>query len=180
MSLAQKMLEQARRKDALHGPVFAAAVEGKWSESEHQQALIRWAADQARYLPELNLLTHVPNGGSRAQVVKKDGRRVSVEGARMKAEGVRSGYPDLVLDVPRGEFHGLRIELKSMSGSPSARQCGWLLALREQGYCADCVRGWRDARVLLLEYLTGETPPTRWTPGERTPVVTPVLMEALL
>ena len=35
-----------------------------------------------------------------------------VTGAQMKAEGVKKGFPDIELSVPRRRFHGLYIELK--------------------------------------------------------------------
>ena len=67
------------------------------TESVEQQSLFRWAAYQSGKYPELKLLYHVPNGGSRNKA----------EAGRFKAEGVKAGVPDLCLPVPRGEFHGL-------------------------------------------------------------------------
>lgn len=42
------------------------------SESEEQQMLMRWAAMAAGAHPELRLLYHVPNGGSRGRP-RRDG-----------------------------------------------------------------------------------------------------------
>src|SRR5437870_1942292 len=63
-----------------------------------QSALIRWADDPMTRVeyPELVGLMHVPNGGKRTKAVA----------AKLKATGVRAGYPDLVLDVARGLYHG--------------------------------------------------------------------------
>lgn len=74
------------------------------TESVEQQCLFRWAAFQSGKYPELKLLYHVPNGGSR----KKS------EAGRFKAEGVKAGVPDLCLPVARGGYHGLYIELKRL------------------------------------------------------------------
>lgn len=72
------------------------------TESVEQQCLFRWAAFQSGRFPELALLYHVPNGGSRKKA----------EAGRFRAEGVKAGVPDLCLPVARGGFHGLYIELK--------------------------------------------------------------------
>lgn len=74
------------------------------TEAQEQITLFSWAAVQA--IPELALLYHIPNGGSRHKA----------EAARLRAEGVRSGVPDLCLPVPRGGCHGLYIELKRLRG----------------------------------------------------------------
>ena len=49
------------------------------TESVEQQCLFRWAAFQSGRFPELALLYHVPNGGSRKKA----------EAGRFRAEGVR-------------------------------------------------------------------------------------------
>ena len=48
------------------------------TESVEQQCLFRWAAFQSGRFPELALLYHVPNGGSRKKA----------EAGRFRAEGV--------------------------------------------------------------------------------------------
>ena len=62
------------------------------TESVEQQCLFRWAAFQSGRFPELALLYHVPNGGSRKKA----------EAGRFRAEGVKAGVPDLCLPVARG------------------------------------------------------------------------------
>lgn len=61
------------------------------TESVEQQCLFRWAAFQSGRFPELALLYHVPNGGSRKKA----------EAGRFRAEGVKAGVPDLCLPVAR-------------------------------------------------------------------------------
>ena len=112
-------------------------------EAIEQEALFRWAAWMEPKLPELRLLFHVPNGGSR------DKR----EAARLKAQGVKPGVPDLFLPVARNGYHGLWIELKAGRGKPSANQCQWIGDLNEQGYRAVVCWGWEAASEVIENYL---------------------------
>lgn len=66
-----------------------------------QVALFQWARLQECVRPALGLLHAIPNGGARPAIVGKDGRRFSVSAARMKAEGVKAGVPDVCLPVGR-------------------------------------------------------------------------------
>lgn len=112
------------------------------TEAQEQITLFSWAAVQA--VPELALLYHIPNGGSRHKA----------EAARLRAEGVRAGVPDLCLPVPRGGFHGLYIELKRLRGGRvSDRQKEWLAALGAQGYAVAVCNGWEDAAGTIMGYL---------------------------
>ena len=95
--------------------------------------LFSWAAMQSGKYPELNLLYHVPNGGSRHKA----------EAGRLRAEGVKAGVPDLCLPVARGQYHGLYIELKRQRGGrTSDHQSEWLDALSAQGYKAALCYGY--------------------------------------
>ena len=114
------------------------------SEAEEQEALFRWAAWAEAQHPELRLLFHIPNGG------KRDKR----EAARLQAQGVKSGVPDLFLPVPRHGRHGLWIELKIHGGKASMNQCQWIGDLREQGYDVYVCYGWEDAKGVLEAYLS--------------------------
>lgn len=121
-------------------------VRVKRKESEEQTAIIEWANIMQHRVPELALLYHVPNGGSRNVV----------EAKRLKAQGVKSGVPDLVLPVARGKYHGLYIELKTLRGRVSDTQKQWLDALRNQGYAAIVCRSADEAIAMIAKYLAGE------------------------
>ena len=114
-------------------------------EHEEQVKLFKWTADAVGRYPELALLFAVPNGG----------RRDKVTGARLKAEGVKAGVPDVWLPVARCGFHGLVIELKAGDGRPSPAQKAWLKALDEQGMLAVVCRGAAAAKRVLWQYLEG-------------------------
>ncbi len=115
----------------------------EYRESEHQKALFGWALLQRREYPELDLLFHIPNGGSRH----------SAEAANLKRQGVKAGVPDLFLPVPRADYHGLFIELKAGRGRLSEKQEAWLTALSQQGYAAMVCYGWDCAAEEIVKYL---------------------------
>ena len=116
------------------------------TEAQEQMTLFSWAAMQSGKYPELNLLYHVPNGGSRHKA----------EAGRLRAEGVKAGVPDLCLPVARGQYYGPYIELKRQRGGrTSDHQSEWLDALSAQGYKAALCYGWEQAAGTIIEYLTG-------------------------
>lgn len=117
---------------------------GDLTESQEQQLLFEWAALSAGRWPELALMYHIPNGGSRSKA----------EAGRFKAEGVKAGVPDICLPVARGGYHGLYMELKRVKGGRvSPAQQGWIAALRDQGYYACVCKGWDDAAHIIKAYL---------------------------
>jgi len=113
------------------------------NEHAEQAALFRWAEFARVRLPELALLYAVPNGGHRHKATA----------ARLKAEGVKRGVPDVCLPVARGGAHGLYIELKTERGKATPEQLGWIRALRRQGYAAEVCHGWESARSMIEHYL---------------------------
>lgn len=123
-------------------------------EDAHQAALFDWAAFSAALHPELAGLAHVPNGG----------RRGKLEASRLKRQGVRAGYPDILLDVARGPHHGLRIELKAtkreLGRNPevSKEQRVWLARLNANGFRAVVCEGWEAARDEIVSYLALPVP----------------------
>ena len=120
------------------------------SASEHQEqaALFKWAEYGLGRWPT----------DQRGRTV-----RYSVEAQKLRAEGVKSGVPDICLPVPSGPYHGLYIELKTHHGRPSEAQEQWIAALRRHGYRAEICRGWEAARAVIEDYLgeEGDTAPSR-------------------
>lgn len=73
-------------------------------------------------------------------------------------EGVSGGYPDYILDLSFGGFHGLRIELKRRDGKPSnvsQKQRNWGQILEGNGYCWVVAYGWQDAFEKIKQYTAG-------------------------
>ncbi len=60
------------------------------SEASEQIKLMEWCKWQEHKYPELQLLYHIPNGGSRN----------AIEAKNLKRQGVKPGVPDLCLPVP--------------------------------------------------------------------------------
>lgn len=112
-------------------------------EGNEQESLFVWAAFARCKLPEIDLLYHIPNGGSRN----------SIEAANLKKQGVKAGVPDLCLPVPRGKYHGLYIEMKYGKNKTSKNQDIWLENLQKQGYVALVCYGWQEAKEVILKYL---------------------------
>lgn len=122
----------------------------KRTEAEEQAALFEWAEWNSSLIPELQLMFHIPNGGSRNKA----------EAANLKRQGVKSGVPDIFLPVPRGKFAGLWIELKTVSGKASEEQKKYIQALNDVGYAAEVCHGFDSAVEVITKYIElggGET-----------------------
>ena len=114
------------------------------SESDEQICVFEWAAVMQPKVPELQLLFHIPNGGYRNKATA----------ARMKAEGVKAGVPDLFLPVARNGAHGLFIEMKKRKGGKvREEQYTWGKALTFEGYQFTICRGADDAIGCICDYL---------------------------
>lgn len=119
------------------------------SEHSQQTALFCWAAQNSNVIPELQLLFAIPNGGLRDKITA----------SRLKAEGVRSGVPDIFWPVAVSSwraYHGLFIEMKAQKGVASANQEQWLIDLRAQGYACAVAHSYERARDVILNYWTGK------------------------
>lgn len=115
-------------------------------ESHHQQEVFKWALQpsiRAKW-PELKLLFHIKNEE------RSGARAVAID----KAMGVKRGVPDLCLPVPRGQYHGLYIEMKNETGTATADQKWWGEELTLQGYYWEVCHGWRSAVRVIEWYMT--------------------------
>lgn len=115
----------------------------KRSEATEQERVIAWCAFNAARHPELDLIYHVPNGGSRNQI----------EAANLKRQGVKAGVPDLELPVALNGYHGLFIEMKYGKNKTTEKQDWWLERLTKQGYKTAVCYGADEAIEILKEYI---------------------------
>ena len=113
------------------------------SEATEQETVIQWCGWQQASHPELKLIYHIPNGGSRN----------TPEAANLKRQGVKAGVPDLCLPVARNGFHGLYIEMKYGRNKTTESQDEWLEALKEQGYFTAVCYGAEEAERIIARYL---------------------------
>lgn len=116
-------------------------------ETSEQAALIEWS-----WLVRFKdgkvgeYITHVPNEGKRGGKAQSDFKKL----------GGRKGYPDLIVDVAAGGYHGLRIEMKAPKGfssSVSKEQAEWIKRLSDQGYLAVVCYGFEEAKHIIIDYL---------------------------
>lgn len=100
------------------------------TEDNIQKNVLAWAFYQ-RYKDKrlAEYIHHSPNGGFRNER----------EGAKFKAMGVKAGYPDLIIDIAKGGYHGLRIELKTEKGKLLKHQKTRIALLESENYkCCVC------------------------------------------
>lgn len=113
------------------------------SEDTEQINVIAWCIWQRQQHPELALLHHCPNGGSRNKA----------EAVKLKQMGVVAGVPDLHLPVPKGIYTGLYIEMKYGEGRLEKSQRAFLKAAAEYGnYCVVCY-GAEEAIGIIKDYV---------------------------
>lgn len=121
------------------------------SEHGHQVAVFVWVRANVRKEPLLDWLFAIPNGG----------QRNAATAGRLKAEGVKSGVPDLMLPVPRKNYAGLFIEMKKLDGKLDKNQKDvWIPFLTGQHYYVGVCYGWEQAVDCLKWYL--ELEGTEW------------------
>ena len=123
-------------------------------EHELQKACVNWFGYQYPHLKDL--LIAIPNGGKRH--VKT--------AAKLKAEGVKAGVPDLFLAAPVGYkveangrkiiehlFAGLWIEMKTPKGVIRDSQQKYLDRLSEFGYSTVVCRSFEEFTKSIETYL---------------------------
>lgn len=126
------------------------------SEESLQISFVSWCKYQAKINPDRALLDWiyaVPNGGKRSVV----------EAMRLVQGGVKSGIPDLQLDVARKGYHGLRLELKKPNvlangkrgkcKEPDEEQIKCHDFLREQGFAVFVSNDLDELKQIILDYL---------------------------
>lgn len=116
------------------------------SDREHiiqATLIVRVKSELEPRYPEVALLYAIPNGGH---------RHISVA-AKLKAEGVKRGVPDLCLPLARGGHFGLYLEMKAQDGRVRPEQKQWLTALRENGYLTRVAFSDDEAMAELSDYL---------------------------
>lgn len=123
-------------------------------EAKEQSKVIIALNDYADKYPEINMIFHIPNGGSRNVIEAKN----------LKLQGVKAGVPDLFLPIPKNNYHGLFIEFKPKKGigkkgkvlssyKPRQNQLEWIEFLKGQNYKVKVCYGVYDCLKTILDYL---------------------------
>lgn len=117
-----------------------------WSEMEHQLAFFKWVASKIRdghtkYIT----LGALPNGHGQIGHATLRG---------YNSLGFRAGMPDIYWYLPRGKYHGLFIELKTMKriSRPSQEQVLMRQVLEKNGYFVEFCRGFINAIKAVERY----------------------------
>ncbi len=129
---AQKYLAKVRRKPA---------------KNEHclQRAIVKWCNGLGSGIVR-DRFAAIPNGGSRGASAKDR----MIAGARMKAEGVRSGMPDMVFWKGYGIVW---LEVKNgTSGKVSESQKSVHESLRNNGHEIAVVRSLAEAITAIIKF----------------------------
>lgn len=112
---------------------------GTISEESIQKAVMQWV----RLDPVLRrCVIHIPN----------EGKRTSHYGTSLKEMGMRAGVPDLFIAMPRHNYNGAWIELKSKNGILNDSQLEFLHDMRYQNYFADTCRSIEEAIATIKWY----------------------------
>lgn len=126
------------------------------TEHQEQTELFKWAEDESERLPALKMLFAIPNGAGVNHQHSRNGTRFSLEGAKLKREGMKQGVPDVFLARPANGFHGLFIEMKRAKKSlskTSPQQLAWHSALNAMGYQVVVCYGAEEVKAVILNYL---------------------------
>lgn len=117
--------------------------------------------------PKVKLFHAVPNGSKLMGTGTTAGK---IEGAKMKAEGMRAGVPDVFGPIPtfhrvlgqtEPKFAGLYIEFKKPGrekeqfGGRSVEQVQWQRDLLLEGYAVATCYGWQAGTHVVALYLAG-------------------------
>ena len=125
------------------------------SEAAEKAALFAWAALNQDVYPDLQYMFAVPNGEKRDKIT----------GARLKAQGVKRGVPDIWLPVPKKVngswfnepdfyYHGIVIEMKVKNNVLSEDQNRYREFLISKNYFYTICFTWIQARDVIVWYLS--------------------------
>lgn len=111
------------------------------SESKIQADCVCWFKNTYRQYRQLLYMVH------------NDGFKNPVQASQDVARGLTKGWPDLNLDIPRGCYHGLRIELKKPGEKPEPHQEEIHALLKTMGYKIIVVDNLESFQMEIESYL---------------------------
>lgn len=137
----------------------AVGMIGDALESEVQKALFEFMAslrlEDGHSLGDYAYA--VPNGTMLAGTAQQRARYM----ASLKAQGLKPGVSDVVIALPRGQYHGAYIELKRTKGGVlSVPQSDWLVLTKNAGYYSALAAGLDEAVKHVQAY--AKMGPFKW------------------
>lgn len=121
------------------------------SKAEHYLQVALFYMLEKAYPVEYELAYAIPNGSLRSNGVA----------GQLKAEGQKSGYPDIAIDIALGGHFGFRLEVKTEKGKLRPVQREWEKRLSEGNYKTLVGYGFEECWGMISNYLS--MPPTRAT-----------------
>lgn len=121
------------------------------SESAMQISCVTWF--RTVFAQYALFLFSIPNGAKIGGHVTKKG--FPVLASILKGEGMTEGVADLMLALPRNEYHGLFIEMKTPVGSLSPEQRDFLERMSSVGYAVALCRSQNDFEKTVNDYIDG-------------------------
>lgn len=131
----------------------------KHIEDTHQEMLFAWAKHV-----RLNTLQHRFKVGAMLSdymyAIPNGGKRNAREGARLKAQGVKAGIPDIHIPISSSDFYSLYIELKRpiVKGKAkpvvSSHQKNIMSLLLASGNACCVCYGFDHAKQIISKYLS--------------------------
>lgn len=122
--------------------------------------------------PDMAAVYAVPNGAAVAHQVNARGTRYSLEGQKLREEGLQPGVFDIAVDVRRPPYSGLRLEAKRGDGTWSdvtADQRAWATLYWDQGFLPVVCFGEEALWKELTTYLQYWDLVNRFTTGSEAP-----------
>ena len=120
---------------------------GRYDESTLQCQCVAWFRWQ--YPKKRRLLFAIPNGA----FLQGDAKKRAMRWAILQKEGANPGTADLFLSIPRGEFAGLYIEMKTPNGRQSKDQAAFEQEVMEEGYGYAMPRTFEEFQRVVNQYL---------------------------
>lgn len=109
------------------------------SEHDEQAALFQMLSFQ----PDLWVIFAVPNGGLRNKR----------NAANLKREGVKAGVWDIFVPIPKGNYHGLWVEMKYGKNKLSESQELFGAQMERNGYQTEVAYSAEEAYAKIQSYL---------------------------
>ncbi|UTM60467.1 hypothetical protein L4174_023665 (plasmid) [Photobacterium sp. CCB-ST2H9] len=144
-------------------------------DSPHRQALVRLAKDPSLYFGRSATPTQGRKNADRehfiqvclfhrlsiefpdeyffVKAVPNGGQRNHSTAFKLQAEGVKPGAPDIDVEIPKSCFHGMKLEVKTESGTLSEAQSERMEKLGALGYYVYEGRGFYDCWNAISNYL---------------------------
>jgi ribosomal protein L7Ae-like RNA K-turn-binding protein len=116
----------------------------KTSEHEEQKTVVAYC--KAKKIP----VVAIPNAQALSFLNRDAAMRVV---AKLKAEGMAKGFPDILIPLVSNNKSGLFIEMKSTKGKATQEQKDWILRLNNSGYTAVVCYGANQAIKTIDRYL---------------------------